>query len=96
MLGMLSSFNSSSPFQGVCQIKSTLGARLGASIDLVFKRFEIFNRAIIRALQAAAGGIAAKKSGVGGAAAGCMYWDTCKAFRKHGDHHDFCLIVKGK
>ena len=84
MLGMLSSFNSSSLFQGVCQIKSTLGARLGASIDLVFKRFEswklkIFNRAIIRALQAAAGGIAAKKSGVGGAAAGCMYWDTCKA-----------------
>jgi len=29
-------------------------------------------------LLAAAGGIAAKKSGVGGAAAGCMYWDTCK------------------
>lgn len=28
--------------------------------------------------QAAAGGIAAAKSGVGGAAAGCMFWDTCK------------------
>lgn len=30
-------------------------------------------------LLAVAGGLAAKKSGVGGAAAGCMYWDLCKA-----------------
>lgn len=29
--------------------------------------------------EAVAGGLAAKKSGVGGAAAGCMYWDLCKA-----------------
>lgn len=33
----------------------------------------------IRVTEAAAGGLAAAKSGVGGAAAGCMYWDTCKA-----------------